>query len=216
VLRGLQGGNVLTESDVISWLSSAQAAFGIDGKELYVRVRQGKLGTTQRAVLDPAAPEVCARALLPHVASGARLEVMVKGGTSPVDHLEVRSHDAAPLEPGASTADALIAMSGQIMRISERTMVSNEVLVAAIVRGQRDLGELEGYAAGRSARPDMAEALTRGAHALADRMMEGAAAAPDKALEAALANPAASIDAIRRLTPDQKATLLELFQRGLS
>lgn len=207
---------MLTESDVITWLSSAHSAFGGDGRELYVRVRQGKLGTTHRAVLDPGAPEVCARALLPYVTGGARLEVMLKGGTSPVDHLEVRSHDATALEPGASTADAVIAMASQIMRISERTMVSNEALVTAIVRGQRDLGELEGYAAGRSARPDMAEALTRGAHALADRMLEGAAAAPDKALEAALANPTASIEAIRRLTAEQKATLLELFRSGLT
>ncbi len=151
---------MLTESDVITWLSTAYTAYGGDGKELYVRVRQGKLGTTHRAPLDPAAPEVCARALLPYVTSGAaRLEVMVKGGTSPVDHLEFKG-EGTVLEPGASTADAVIALAAQIMRIAERTMGSNEALVSAIVRTQRDVGELEGYALGRSARPDMAGSIS--------------------------------------------------------
>jgi len=100
-------------------------------------------------------------------------------------------------------------MADLICRIAERTMRSNEELVAAVVRSQRDAAELEGYAAGRAARPELTEAVGVAARAVTDRLAAATQPSGADLLRRAAGDPAALKAAWAGLSDAEKAGLTQ-------
>jgi len=217
------------DNDAYNWLCESWLPDHASSPRWYLRAKAGPKSKVLASVQLPTpaseAQAVAALMELEREAPGAeRLELMRHGSTNPSSSYVARSTAVAVADSSmlaamqAAGAGAFAApftvLVTSLSTLVQHTMASNNALVGRIVELSRESGEIEGFALGRQASPELQESVAFAAQAFASKLAESST--PEHVLQAVKRDPGKLKAAWAKMTETERQELAAVLMSAIS